>query len=119
MPAGKRQQSSTVLYTLIIFVAFFIVSTVFAVIFYTKSEDYKANVMSLENQISDIATVSERSKISTLVGSKTSGSYMNTMIGFPAFFASAAAAAPSFTHPILFQACPAFSAASTCSRRWE
>ncbi|MCP4450246.1 MAG: hypothetical protein GY809_02210 [Planctomycetes bacterium] len=82
MPAGKRQQSNTVLYTLIIFVAFFIVSTVFAVIFYTKSEDYKANVMSLESQISDIATVSEQSRISTLVGSKTAGSYMNTMLSF-------------------------------------
>ncbi len=82
MPAGKRQQSNTVLYTLIIFVAFFIVSTVFAVVFYTKSEDYKANLMSLENQISDIATASEQNKMSTLVGSKTSGSYMNTMVSF-------------------------------------
>ena len=82
MPAGKRQQSNTVLYTLIIFVAFFIVSTVFAVIFYTKSEDYKAARMSLENDISDIVTGTERQKMSTLVGAKVSGSYMNTMVGF-------------------------------------
>jgi hypothetical protein len=82
MPAGKRQQSNTVLYTLIIFVAFFIVSTVFAVIFYTKSEDYKASLMSLESETSDIVAASERSKMSTLVGAKASGSYMNTLIGF-------------------------------------
>ena len=82
MPAGKRQQSNTVLYTLIIFVAFFIVSTVFAVIFYTKSEDYKANLMSLDNAISDIVTASERNKMSTLIGTRTSGSYMNTLISF-------------------------------------
>jgi uncharacterized coiled-coil protein SlyX len=82
MPAGKRQQSNTVLYTLIIFVAFFIVSTVFAVIFYTKSEDYKASFLNLENQINDTVTTLEIQKMSTLVGTRTAGSYMNTLIGF-------------------------------------
>lgn len=82
MPAGKRQQSNTVLYTLIIFVAFFIVSTVFAVVFYTKSEDYKANLLSLQNEYNDIVSTSERGKMSTLVGAKSSGSYMNTLISF-------------------------------------
>jgi len=82
MPAGKRQQSNTVLYTLIIFVGFFIVSTVFAVVFYTKSEEYKANLLSLENEINDIVTGPERQKMSSTVGAKTSGSYMNTMLSF-------------------------------------
>jgi hypothetical protein len=82
MPAGKRQQSNTVLYTLIIFVAFFIVATVFAVVFYTKSEDYKASLVSLENELSDIVTDAERPKIPSLVGAKTSGSYINTLLGF-------------------------------------
>ncbi|MCF7973291.1 MAG: hypothetical protein K9N55_05720 [Phycisphaerae bacterium] len=82
MPVGKRQQSNTVLYTLIIFVAFFIVSTVFAVVFYTKSEDYKASLVNLENELSDIVTDTERPKIPTLVGAKTSGSYINTLINF-------------------------------------
>lgn len=82
MPAGKRQQSNTVLYTLIIFVAFFIVSTVFAVIFYTKSEDYKASLLNLDNDISEIVTATERSKMSAMVGARVSGSYMNTLVGF-------------------------------------
>ena len=82
MPAGKRQQSNTVLYTLIIFVGFFILSTVFAVVFYTKSEDYKASLLNLENQINDTVTSTEISKMSTLVGARTSGSYMNTLISF-------------------------------------
>jgi len=82
MPAGKRQQSNTVLYTLIIFVAFFILSTVFAVVFYTKSEDYKASLLNLENQINDTVTNTEIQKMSTLVGARTSGSYMNTLISF-------------------------------------
>ena len=42
MPAGKRQQSNTVLYTLILFVGLFIVSSVLAVVFYTQAEENRS-----------------------------------------------------------------------------
>ena len=48
MPAGKRHQSSSVLYTLVLFVGLFIISSVLAVVFYTKSEDFKDRVARLE-----------------------------------------------------------------------
>ncbi len=47
MPAGKRHQSNSVLYTLVLFVGLFIISAVIAVVFYTKSEDFKADVARL------------------------------------------------------------------------
>jgi len=79
MPAGKRQQSNTVLYTLILFVGLFIVASVLAVVFYTKAEDNRSKVADLERTIGDLASTSEQNRLSSLVGAK-SGSYLRTLL---------------------------------------
>jgi hypothetical protein len=81
MPAGKRQQSNTVLYTLILFVGLFIVACVLAVVFYTKAEENRSNVTELERTIADLASTSEQNRLSSLVGAK-SGSYLGTLLGY-------------------------------------
>lgn len=81
MPAGKRQQSNTVLYTLILFVGLFIVSGVLAVVFYTKAEDNRSQAAALEQTISDLATTSEQNRLASLVGAK-SGTYLATLLGY-------------------------------------
>jgi len=72
MPPGKKQQTNTMLYTLIAFVGLFIAATAVAVIFYVKSEEHGKNADDLERQISNLATISERSKLGTIVGTKQS-----------------------------------------------
>ncbi|MCH7919294.1 MAG: hypothetical protein IIC50_15085 [Planctomycetes bacterium] len=68
MPAGKRHQSSSVLYTLVLFVGLFIISSVLAVVFYTKSEDFKDRVARLDTLIDELASADERLKLGSLVG---------------------------------------------------
>jgi len=72
MPPGKRQQSDTMLYTLIVFVGLFIVATAAAIIFYVKAEEHRKNADDIERQINNLATTSERSKLGTIVGTKQS-----------------------------------------------
>jgi len=79
MPAGKRQQSSTVLYTLILFVGLFIVASVGAVVFYTKSEDYRVRLQDLERTTNDLASASERARLNAIVGANSKGSYLSTL----------------------------------------
>ncbi len=72
MPPGKKQQSNTMLYTLIVFVGLFIVATAGAVIFYVKAEEHRKSAEDLERQMKDLATSSERSKLGAIVGTKPS-----------------------------------------------
>jgi len=81
MPPGKKQQSSTMLYTLIVFVGLFIAATAIAVIFYVKAEEHRKNADDLERQIRDLATSSERSRLGSIVGTKESGkSWLGQMV---------------------------------------
>jgi hypothetical protein len=81
MPAGKRQQGDTMLYTLIAFVGLFLLATAGAVIFYVQAAEHRKNVDDLDRQVKDLATSSERSKIGSIVGTKQSGqSYLGTMV---------------------------------------
>ena len=82
MPAGKRHQSSSVLYTLVLFVGLFIISSVLAVVFYTKSEDFKDRVARLETSIDELASATERSDLGRLVGSRDSGSYLGQLLNY-------------------------------------
>jgi hypothetical protein len=70
MPPAKRQQSSAVLYTLIIFVGLFIAATTIAVIYYIKAEEYRTTAATLEGQINDLADSRERQAMGTIVGTK-------------------------------------------------
>ena len=82
MPAGKRHQSNTILFTLILFVALFIVASVVAVVFYTKSEDNRTRLLQLEGTTNELATVEERNRLSTIVGDKLAASYLGTLQEF-------------------------------------
>lgn len=72
MAAGKRQQNSTMI-TLVFFVALFLVAATLAVVFYLKAENYRTTGVELQRQVDDLATRSEISQMSTLVGARESG----------------------------------------------
>jgi len=83
MPAGKRQQSNAMLYTLITFVGLFIAATTFAVIYYVKAEEHRTKATTLQGQINELATGTELRKIGTIVGAKQRRkSRLGTMVNY-------------------------------------
>ena len=83
MPAGKRQQSNSMLYTLVVFVFLFIVSTAVAVIYYLQAEKYRTETATLQNRMDDLATRSELQQIGAIVGTKQPRkSRLGTMVDY-------------------------------------
>ena len=83
MPPAKRQQSSAMLYTLIIFVGLFIAATTIAVIYYVKAEEYRTTAANLDNKINDLADSREQQALGTIVGTRQSGkSWLATMTDY-------------------------------------
>jgi len=83
MPEGKRQQSNTMLYALIIFVGLFIIATTFAVIFYVKAEEHRTKAAGLQSQMDELATNKELRQIGKLIGAKQARkSRLGTMIDY-------------------------------------
>ncbi len=83
MPAGKPAQSNAMLYTVITFVALFLIATVLAVIFYVKFEDYKTQLAAKNETMDKLATSREQSSLSRLIGNPAKGkSYLGTMIDY-------------------------------------
>lgn len=83
MAAGKRAQGNAMLYTVITFVGLFILSTVLAVIYYLKAEDYRNEAATLRTQRNELATSSELRKIGAIVGAKQrTKSRLGTMIDY-------------------------------------
>lgn len=72
MPAGKRQQNSAMLYTVITFVGLFIISTVLAVIFYLQAEKHRTKAVTLQNQMNELASEQDLQRIGKIVGAKQS-----------------------------------------------
>src|SRR4030042_1009246 len=70
MPAGKRQQNSAMLYTVITFVGLFIISTVLAVIFYLQAEKHRTEAVTLQNQMDELASAQDLQRIGKIVGAK-------------------------------------------------
>jgi hypothetical protein len=68
MPPAKGSQSNAMLYTVLVFVALFIIASTCAVIFYIKAEDCNTQLSRANQQLSDIATISERNNLSQIVG---------------------------------------------------
>ncbi len=68
MPPGKQSQSNAMLYTVITFVALFIIATTCAVIFYVKAEDYKTQISDDKATLNNLATSSERNNLPKIVG---------------------------------------------------
>jgi len=83
MPAGKRPQNNTMLYTLITFVGLFIITTTIAIIYYVKSESHRTNAATLQNQLDDLATSAELRQTGKIIGAKQSRkSRLGTMIDY-------------------------------------
>jgi hypothetical protein len=78
MPAGKRPQSNTMLYTVITFVGLFIIATVFAIVYYVKFEEQRDLAKEAVAELTEFATNLELNKIGTLVGEKSA---KNTWLG--------------------------------------
>ena len=83
MPAGKRQQNSAMLYTVITFVGLFIVSTVVAVVFYLQTEKNRTKAVALQSQMDELANSAELRKIGAIVGAKQPRkSRLGTMVDY-------------------------------------
>jgi hypothetical protein len=80
MPAGKSSESSAMLYTVITFVALFLVATTCAVVFYVKAEDFKTQRDASDSTMSALANSSERNSLAKIVGKTPQGkSALGTM----------------------------------------
>lgn len=62
MAIAKRQQTSTILYTLITFIALFIISTTFAVVYYVKFEEQRKIASESESKLEQVASEAEMRK---------------------------------------------------------
>ncbi|MDD5327719.1 MAG: DUF3887 domain-containing protein [Phycisphaerae bacterium] len=83
MPVGKRQQSNTMLYTVIIFVGLFLVTTVLAVVFYLQAEKHRTKAVALQNQMDDLTSGSELQRIGAIVGARQpQKSRLGTMVDY-------------------------------------
>ena len=83
MPPGKRRQSNAMLYTLVTFVALFVVATTVAVIYYVKAEDLRTKRADAEQKLKEIASVDEVRRIGEIVGEKAAGqSYLGTTMEY-------------------------------------
>ncbi len=83
MPTGKRQQSSTMLYTVITFVGLFLISTVIAVIYYLQSEKHRTKAVALQSQMDELASSAEVRRIGAIVGAKQPRkSRLGTMVDY-------------------------------------
>jgi len=74
MPIGKRRQSNAMLYTLLTFVALFILAAVAAVIFYLQFEKQRDTAENAEAQLQKVISGGEQRKgLNTIVGSVPRG----------------------------------------------
>jgi hypothetical protein len=69
MAIAKRQESSPIFLTLVLFIALFIVSAVFSVIYYVKHEEQRVNAENAQSELAKWVSPSEQSKgLPALVG---------------------------------------------------
>jgi hypothetical protein len=79
MPAGKLSQSNTMLYTVLTFVAFFLIAAVCAVIFYIKAEGYKTQRDDIRDETAQLANEKQRrDAVTKIVGKPLRG---ETLLG--------------------------------------
>ena len=78
MAAGRSDNS--MFYGLITFVFLFIVSTVFAVIFYIKFADYQKTVLDAEKRVQELASASQIKNVGALVGTKEDRTVLGTLL---------------------------------------
>ena len=73
MPAGKRRQSNAMLYTLITFVALFVIATTAAVIYYVKAEELRTQATERQDELNRLVSQEELRNIGTIVGTRLPG----------------------------------------------
>ncbi|MHC4394973.1 MAG: BRCT domain-containing protein [Planctomycetota bacterium] len=83
MPAGKKQQSNAMLYTLIAFVGLFLAALTVAIIFYVKIEDFKTQTARAENELAEMAGSVNAQRAGTIVGARQRGeNYLGKMVDY-------------------------------------
>jgi hypothetical protein len=83
MPAPKRQQSSSMLYTLIGFVGLFIVATALAVVLYIKFEDQRRIAQESQRNLEELANPAEWRNRGQIIGTRQNRmTYLGTMIAY-------------------------------------
>ena len=70
MAVARQGQGSTMLYSVVTFVALFLVAAICAVIFYIKAEDWRNEFLASQQEMSDLATSAQVRNLPTLVGQK-------------------------------------------------
>ncbi|MHB0946462.1 MAG: hypothetical protein ACYC3B_04785 [Sedimentisphaerales bacterium] len=81
MAVARQGQSNTMLYTVITFVALFLIAGICAVVFYIKAEDWRNETLAAQQELSAFATSSQIRDIATIVGTKTGDSRLSQLIG--------------------------------------
>ena len=80
MAARQASQSNAMLYSMITFVALFIISAVLAVVYYVKSEEFRTQAELAKEDLRAIASPTESGALARIVGRPTQGmSYLGTM----------------------------------------
>jgi len=80
MAARQASQSNAMLYTLITFIALFIIATVFAVVYYVKSEEYRTQAEVNLKDRQEVASDSEKRNLAKIVGKTKEGkTYLGTL----------------------------------------
>lgn len=82
MAVARQGQSNTMLYTVITFVALFLVAGIFAVVFYIKAEDWRNESIAAQQELSAFANASEVRDIATIVGAKSSDTRLSQLTGY-------------------------------------
>jgi len=83
MALARQTQSSTMLYTVITFVALFIIAAILAVIFYLKSEDWRDQYRTSQRDTAEIASENQVRNIGSLVGQKERNqSRLSQLLGY-------------------------------------
>jgi hypothetical protein len=83
MALARQTQSSTMLYTVITFVALFIIAAILAVIFYLKSEDWRDQYLASQRDTAEFASQNQVRNIGSLVGQKERNqSRLSQLLGY-------------------------------------
>src|SRR5512145_3463093 len=87
MPAGKSSESHAMLYTLVTFVALFLIAAIGAGIYYAKAEEYRVNYEEQKKKVDEVAR-QEQGSLTKVVGKIVEGKsalgtmeqYLNQMV---------------------------------------
>ncbi|MFQ6036413.1 MAG: hypothetical protein ACE5NM_11305 [Sedimentisphaerales bacterium] len=83
MPAGKRKQTSAMLYTLVTFVGLFIIAATLAVIFYVKFEEQRRIANQSQRDLAEMVTEAEWRNRGKIIGAKkTNETYLGKMVDY-------------------------------------